>query len=191
MSRKLKWLLCMMFVLGVTASVSAQSLGDVARKERTKQKPQSARTYTNEDIPSVETPKEEPKPESGTPVVGATNASTDKKDANKDTKPKDDKTAADKQAELNTAWKAKVADAKAQVATLEREINLMQREDRLRTAVYYNDAGNRLRDDKAWAEQEKKYQDDLAARQKDLASARQKVDEAREAARKAGATSVE
>lgn len=190
MSRKLKLLLCMMFVLGVTASVSAQSLGDVARKERTKQKPQSARTYTNEDIPSAEPPKEEPKPE-GTPVVGATDTSADKKDADKDAKAKLDKTAADKQAELNAAWKAKVADAKAQVATLEREINLMQREDRLRTAVYYSDAGNRLRDDKGWAEQEKKYQDDLAARQKDLSDAKQKVDQTIEAARKAGATSVE
>ena len=194
MTRTCRLMLCMVFMLGLAASLSAQSLGDVARKERAKQKPQSAKTYTNEEIPGVEIPKEEPKAADATAAASTVvGADADKKDGAKDTKAaaKPEKTDAEKQAALNAEWKAKVEESKKNVASIEREINLMQREEKLKVAVYYSDAGNRLRDDKAWAEQEKKYQDDLAARQKDLSGAKEKLNGVLDAAKKAGATSVE
>jgi hypothetical protein len=200
MTRYCKLMLCMLIVLSATALASAQSLGDIARSERNKQKPQAARTYTNDDIPSVTIPKDEPK----TPAAGTeANATDDKKDGEESagaTETKDEAkidkkgeeaTSVEKQNQLNAEWKAKVAAQKAKVADIEREIDLMQREERLRVAVYYADAGNRLRDDKKWADDEKKYQDDLATRQKDLSEAKAKLSDARDAARKAGATSVE
>ena len=189
MARYCRLLMCMLIVFAATALASAQSLGDVARTERGKQKPQAARTYTNDDIPSVATPKDEPR-------TAATDAKTDStardkaSDANADKK-KNDGTSAEKQNELNKEWTAKIAEEKANVAGIEREINLMQREQKLRFAVYYSDAGNRLRDDKKWADDQRQYQDDLASRQKDLADANAKLAETRDAARKAGATSFE
>jgi len=196
MGKKCKIMFCIAMTLALAGMASAQSLGDVARKERTKQKPQAARTYTNEDIPSVTLPAEEPKTgdtkadsKDGSAAPADANAA-DAKDASKTgaEKREAEKTDADKKAALNAQWKSKVASEKANVASIEREINLMQREERLRVAVYYSDAGNRLRDNKDWADQEKKYQDDLASRQKDLAAANAKLDAAREAARKAGAS---
>lgn len=189
MTRYWKLMLCLLIVLSATALASAQSLGDVARSERNKQKPQAARTYTNEDIPSVTIPKDEPKTSAAGTDASATD---DKKDGEAKADKKDDEaSSAEKQNQLNAEWKAKIAAQKAKVADIEREINLMQREQKLRVAVYYSDAGNRLRGDKQWTADQKKYDDDLAKRQKDLADANAKVDEARDTARKAGATSVE
>jgi len=180
MTRYWKLMLCMVIVLTATAIASAQSLGDVARKERSKQKPQAARTYTNEDIPSVEIPKEEPKADSAAPAADAT---AEKKDGAK--------SPAEEKAALNDEWKKKVAAEKANIASIEREINLMEREEKVKATVYYADAGNRLRDNKDWTDQEQKYKDNLAARQKDLAAAKAKLDGVKESARKAGATSYE
>jgi len=204
MTRYCRLMMCMLIVFAATALSSAQSLGDVARTERGKQKPQAARTYTNEDIPSVTTPKDEPKTAAATDAKGdstapdktagdvkaSTTAETKPSSANGEKK-KDDATSAEAQNKLNKEWTEKVAEEKANVADIEREINLMQREQKLRVAVYYSDAGNRLRDDKKWADDQRKYQDDLASRQKDLSDANAKLDEIRDAARKAGATSLE
>jgi hypothetical protein len=181
MARYWKLMLCMVVVLIATTVASAQSLGDVARKERSKQKPQAARTYTNEEIPSADIPKEEPK--DATAATADANVGEEKKDASKS----GEKSVVETQKAKDAEWKSKVSDAKAAVASLEREINLMEREERLRVAVYYSDAGNRLRNSKDWDDQEQKYRDDLAARQKDLSSAKAKLDDTREAARKAGA----
>lgn len=183
MTRYWKLMLCMVIVLTATAIASAQSLGDVARKERSKQKPQAARTYTNEDIPSVYVPKEEAKADDAAPAGDAT---AEKKDGDKPTK-----SPAEEKAALNAEWKKKVDSEKTNIASIEREINLMEREEKVKAAVYYADAGNRLRNNKDWADQEQKYQGDLAARQKDLAAAKAKLDGVRESARKAGATSYE
>ena len=183
MTRYWKLMLCMVIVLTATAIASAQSLGDVARKERSKQKPQAARTYTNEDIPSVSMSKEEAKPDN---AAAAADANAEKKDGDKSAK-----TPAEDKAALNAEWKKRVDSEKANVASIEREINLMEREEKVKVAVFYSDAGNRLRDSKDWANQEQKYQTDIAARQKDLAAAKTKLDTARESARKAGATSYE
>ncbi len=191
MSRYSKLVLCMAIVLTATAVASAQALGDVARKERTKQKPQAARTYTNEDIPSVDIPKDAPKTDAASSVEAAKSPEGEG-DAKADgSKQESKKTAAEQKAALNAEWKDKISGAKSAVASIEREINLMEREQKLRGAVYYADAGNKLRDEKLWADTQKKYQEDLAARQKDLAAANQKLEQAREAARKAGATGVE
>ena len=69
----------------------------------------------------------------------------------------------------------------------ERELDVMQRENKLRTADYYGDAGTRLRDAKKFTDDDRKYQDDIAAKQKALDDAKTKLDQTREEARKAGA----
>jgi hypothetical protein len=85
-----------------------------------------------------------------------------------------------------TEWKNRVAAQKEKLSDGEKELNLMEREHQVRVAVYYADAGNQLRDSKKWFEDEKKYQDDHTAKQKEVEEARQKLNDIKEEARKAG-----
>jgi hypothetical protein len=165
--------------MAVTTLASAQSLGETARQERARQKPQAAKTITNDDIPSVDTPRD-------------ATVATDKKDDadSKDAEKKKDLSAQDKLNEMQ-AWKAKVAAQDAKVKDVDREINLMQREHKLREAVFYADAGMRVRDERTWFDQERTYQADLSAKQKALAAERNKLDELKDAARKSGAGGID
>ena len=86
-------------------------------------------------------------------------------------------------------WTTKIGDQKKQIAALEHELDLLQREYQLRVAELYWDAGNRLRDDKKWAEDEQKQKDDVAEKTAKLDSLRQKLEELLEGARKAGVPS--
>lgn len=176
MSRTCRWMLCFVVVIAATAMASAQSLGDVARQERAKQKPQSAKVITNDDIPSVDTPNSA--------------APTEKEDSAGDAKEGKSLSADEKIKEMQQ-WKDKIAAQDAKVKDLDREINLMERERKLREAVFYSDAGLRIRDEKKWGEDDRKYRDDLAARQKALGAERTKLDDMKTAARKAGVGGVD
>ncbi len=187
MTRYWKSILCLVTVLTGSAILSAQSqpqsLGDVARQEKAKPKPQAARTYTNEDIPSIDPSKYEQPAEDA--KADATASTAEGATAEKAKSPVEEQKA------LNSEWKKKVEDQKAAITGIEHEIDLMKREQRLKAAVFYADAGNKLRDNKQWLDDEQKFQADLSSRQKDLAAARTKLEDTREAARKAGATGYE
>jgi Glu-tRNA(Gln) amidotransferase subunit E-like FAD-binding protein len=181
MARSKKIQFCVLFLIAVANFAYAQSLGDVARKERARPKPQAARVYTNDDIPSVDLSKEEASTPKDANTESVTSAAKDE----------DKKSAIEKQHALNEEWKNRVAKEKANVADIEREIDLMQREEKLRVAVYYSDAGNRLRDSKQWDDEQQKFQKDLADKQNKLSEAKTKLTDALEEARKAGATGYE
>jgi len=66
------------------------------------------------------------------------------------------------------------------------ELDLEQREYRLRAAAYYGDAGTRLRDSGQYDKDNAQYKSDVDGRQKALDAARQEFDEMQEQARKAG-----
>lgn len=78
------------------------------------------------------------------------------------------------------------AELKKEIAMLERETDVDQREMSLRQAYYYGDAGTQLRNGQKFAEESKKSQDDLQAKQQHLAETKQKLENLREQARKAG-----
>ncbi len=167
-----------------TTFATAQSLGDVARKQRQQKKPAATRVYSNEDLPT------------SAPInIGGSATAEETKPAEENvTEPKTgEKTegatpsAPEDLAKVATEWRAKADEQKKAISLLERELDVMQREYKQRIAAYYWDAGNRLRDDRRWADEERKYQADLADKQKQLAEARQKLDDLREEARKAGA----
>jgi hypothetical protein len=176
-----KYSVCAGVIVAASALASAQApLGDVARQERSKQKPQAAKTITNDDLPSVDTSRD---------VAGSSDSKKDDADS-KDGEKKKDLSASDKMKEMD-AWKAKVAAQDAKVKDLDREINLMEREHKLRQAVFYADAGTRVRDERMWFDQERKYQADLSTKQKALAAERNKLDDLKEGARKAGVGGIE
>lgn len=169
------------FILGMvltTTVAAAQSLGDVARRQRQQKKPAATRVYTNDDLPT------------NAPInIGASPAGEDTKAAETKAAERTDAAAPavpEDKDKLAAAWRAKFDEQNKAIGLLERELDVLQREYRQRAAAVYGDAGNRLRDDRKWADDDRKYQADIADKQKQLADARQKLDDLREEARKAG-----
>lgn len=156
---------------------AAQSLGDIARKQRQQKKPAAARVVTNDDLATATTFNN-----------GAASTGIEEKPADAADKKATDSTlpSPEEKARLAAEWRAKLDEQRNAVALLEREVDVFQREYKLRVTAYYADAGYRFRDQRTWGEQDRKYQDEIAAKQKNLADARQKLEDMQEQARKAG-----
>ena len=158
----------------VSSAGAQESLGELARQQRQTKRPSTARVITNDDIAMAAAPA---------PVVAA-EPNSDKSD-----KEKSDAAAvptADDKAKLAASFKAKADEQKKNIAQLERELDVAQREYRIKVAVYYADVGNNLRDGKKWAEEDRKQRAELDDKQKALAAAKQKLDDIQEQARTAG-----
>lgn len=155
--------------LMVTCAGALQSLGEVARQQRESKRPSAAKVYTNDDIA--------PSPQASAPAAPA--AKTDQPEEVAPPKAED-------KAKLAADLTSKIDEQKKAVAQLERELDVAQREYRLKVAVYYADAGNSLRDSKKWAEEDRKQKAELEGKQKAVAEAKQKLADLQEQARKSG-----
>ena len=175
-------------LVGVSGAQS-EPLGDYARSVRKGEKaPASAKKYDNDNLPSSD----------NISVVGNATDSAGPEDANPapDTtvvKPEDGATtpapaAKDetKKTDANDAWKQKIADQQGKVDLLSRELDVTQREYRLRAAAFYADAGNRLRGSAAWDKEDAGYKQQIAQKQKAVDDAKKTLDDLKEQARKAG-----
>ncbi len=91
-----------------------------------------------------------------------------------------------KKKELTESLNKQAEDIKKQIALLERESDVNQREMKLRQANYYGDAGTQLRNGQKFEEDAKKNQEDLQKKQQELNDAKQKLENLREQARRAG-----
>jgi hypothetical protein len=169
-------------LLLAVGSVSAQSLGDAARSARkNKANPNpTTRHFDNDNLPTND----------ALSVVGpeppaATNAAASAQS-------KDNKAVADPAAATLERQKAaedtkkKLDQQKEKIDSLNHEIDLDQREQRLRAAAFYSDAGTRLRNSAQWEKEQSQSVNDAAEKQKALDTAKQQYDEMQERARKAG-----
>ena len=174
-------LLVTLLILAV-GSVSAQSLGDAARSARkNKANPNpTTRHFDNDNLPTNDVLS----------VVGpeppaATNAAASAQ--SKDNKPVADPAAAGlERQKAADDTKKKLDQQKEQIDSLNHEIDLDQREQRLRAAAFYSDAGTRLRNSAEWEKEQSQSVNDAAEKQKALDTAKQQYDEMQEQARKAG-----
>ncbi len=177
-------------------SSSGASLGDYARQIRKDSGPAAKarpKVFDNDNLPR----------EDKLSVVGA--ASTPSADnaaatpaepsatapaAGETTKPDaKGKSAADETAAKQAVWKQwqqKLAGQRDQVALIQRELDVMQREYQIRAAAFYADAGNRLRNSADWDKTDAQYKQQIADKTKALEDAKQKLDDTEEEARKAG-----
>ena len=174
-------------------SAGAQSVVDAARASRAKQKANpNARVIDNDVIPSTldaSSGASASAPESATPAKLSDDKKDDasaKKDAAKDEKKSADKTTADDDQKNIDSWKKLINDQKKEISQLERELHVAQREAGLRAAAYYADAGVMLRDSAKYAEDTRKLQSEIDTKTQALASAKQKLADLQEQARKAG-----
>jgi hypothetical protein len=146
----------------------------------------SERASSSTDATKSETPESassksgEHKPEQ--PKDGATAAN----DAQDKAKPGTSTDASDDRQKVNEEWQKKIADQKNALELLQRELDVLQREYRLRAAAMYADAGNRLRNSAQWDKDEKQYKAQIDAKQKAVDAAKQQLEDLREQARKAG-----
>ncbi len=168
----------------------AQSLGEVARSARKGKTHQSAANhqYDNDNLPKTE----------HLSVVGPApavtgNGSTPTGDVNPQnqaaaqaTATADKKAAAEKPPSAADEWKNKIDDQKQKVASLSHELDLTQREYRLRAVAMYSDAGNRLRNSATWDKEDADFKKQLDEKQKAVDAAKQDLDNLTEQARKAG-----
>jgi hypothetical protein len=177
-----KWLACAIIVFAGTTLVCAQqSLGDVARQERARPKPHAAKVITNDDIPSVATPE----PDSATTNEKKSAAAPgDESDKNKPP------SAADKIKQIEM-WKSKIAAQEAKVQALDEQVGQIDRDYKLRMSAFYADLGTRLRDEAKWAQEQQKFQDEMAAKQKERDAERDKLDDMKEQARRAGVNGID
>jgi hypothetical protein len=173
----------------VTLSAAAQSLGDAARKARQNRPAEpTTRVITNDDI-STGTPSRAVEPESAARSASSSDeASKSSSEAKTGDEAKKDKDSGDDQAKLDKGWQEKIAAQKDQISLMERELDVLQRENKLRATNYYADAGARLRDEKKYAEDDRKYRDQVAEKQKQIDDAKTKLEQMKDEARKAGAS---
>src|SRR6266576_689486 len=96
------------------------------------------------------------------------------------------------QAQTEATWKQGGDKIKSQQETIDlltRELDVAQREYQIRAAAMYGDVGNRLRNSADWDKQDAQYKQQIADKQKALDDAKQKLEDLREEARKAGVPS--
>lgn len=184
------------------------SLAQYARQKRLEKQSEPApkRVYDNDNLPRevhisvVGAAKEAPAAENRAQTSELENASapadqpkdttnTDQNDPSK-TKPEvsPGQSGEDRQ-KANDDWKKRIAEQKAKVDLESRELDVMQREYRLRAVAVYSDAGNRLRNSGTWDKEDKQYKEQIATKQKALDAARQQLAEIQEKARRAGVPS--
>ena len=182
-------------MLVTLAGAQTESLGDYARGIRKDEKPASAKKYDNDNMPksdkiSVVGNATESSPEDANAASTPSDSSAQPKDGTKPSTPatQDAGKPADSSDahKANDEWKQKISEQQAKVDMLTREVDVTQREYRLRAAAFYADAGNRLRNQGSWDKEDAQYKQDLAKKQKALDDAKKAVDDLKEKARKAG-----
>jgi len=166
----------------VVVSASAQSLGDVARQNRAAKKPSTGpkTVIDNDMIPSAIIPAETPKEKAEAEAEA-------KKEGGKEESGKEEKKEGAKKdpAEIKKAIEAE----KREITQLQRELDVAEREAKLRAAAFYADAGTMLRDQAKFAEETRNTQAEIDGKKQALEAAKQKLSDLQEEARKAGVPS--
>jgi hypothetical protein len=191
--------------LTMLAGAQSEPLGDYARavrKEKKQEKLESGKRFDNDNLPKTDklsvvgNAAQEPATSSDADAQAAQDnsqpqkAQTDQKgdESAKIAESKPGEPAKDRQ-KMYDEWKKKISAQQEQVNLLTREMDVMQREYRLRAAAFYADAGNRLRNAGSWDKEDAQYKQQLAEKQKTLDAAKEELQDLRERARKAGVPS--
>lgn len=166
-----------------------QSLGSYARTVRKKKAQPGAKTFDNDTIPKSDTIS----------VVGDTSTSGRQAAASDDeVQPQPGSNSPNQMPKVTPGqsqqerqqvydqWQGKISEQQSKIDGIAHELDLDQREYRLRAASFYGDAGARLRDEGQWDKQDAQYKEKIADKQKDLDNAKQALNDLHEQARKAG-----
>ncbi len=202
-------LIAMVFAFAalVAGTVAAQDapLADYARQARKDKagRPAAKKVYTDDDLPHVDKlstiPAESPSASGETAPSETEQPATPAEEGKTDTAAKKPATAteADKPAPKKEdsaqakqkdweGWKAKIQTQKDAITLAEKELNILQREFKLRQAAFYGDAAQRMQNAAAWDREDNNYRDQIDKKQKEVDSAKAKLEKMQDEARRAG-----
>jgi hypothetical protein len=170
-----------LLLLGVSAA-TAQSLGDYARSVRKNKPdtPSATRHFDNDNLPTDQTLSVVGPPPTADDSAASKAASDSAPKA-----PSDPAAAAADRQKAADEWKEKLDKQKEKIDSLNHELDLDQREYRLHQAAYVSDptiASRNGQFDKELTDE----RNDMDAKQKAIADAKQQLDDLQEQARKAG-----
>jgi hypothetical protein len=184
-----------------TAQTQNQPLGDYARAVK-KIKPATekpAKTYDNDNLPNNSKLSVVGAPESAVENsneqgkdASAKQDSEQKADASKkaenlsDLKP--GQSSDDRQKAISD-WKQRMQDQKSKVDLLARELDLLQRERQVKQADFYSSTARAVQNARGFDEEDAKYKQQIADKQKALDDAKTKLNDLQEQSRKAGVPS--
>jgi hypothetical protein len=186
--------LLLAFCMTATGTAQDDSLAAQARQARKNKVTTQTRTFDNDNLPRedklsiVGTPQP---PADANPPAAATSTTTDASSKDKSANASTDNNvstkdaAAKKQAEWSQ-WKDRIVAQKEAIDLSQRELDVTEREYKLRMAAMYADVGNRLRNSGQWDKQDADYKAQIEAKRKALVDAKQKLEDMQEEARKAG-----
>ena len=191
-----RWNIGLLILIGLVTGIAAaqsDSLAEAARKHKEQQagKTPTAKVYTNDNLPTTETISTVGTPPSDNTAPkqtdGQPNASTDPSAAaSKDgTKPDDGKS----RQKTWGDWRDKIQKQKASVEQMQKESEELDRQFKLTTGNYYNNAQQRIYDGAAMQKEDAAYKTQMEQKKKALDDAKQKIDDLQEEARRAGVPS--
>lgn len=166
----------------IEVTAQSESLGDQVRAIRKQKRKPATKVYTNDNLPTS----------ASISVVGPiAEGSTDEKPA---AKPQDENEkhvqkenkSEEKKPLDEQAWRDQFSEQKKKISDLEHELDVLQREYRLQITNYYADAGSKLRNERAWAEEDATFRTNIAEKQKQIEDAKAQLQDMVEQARKAG-----
>jgi hypothetical protein len=163
---------------------AAQDLGAIARQQRQQKKSSAKKVYTNDDISSGQPVMQSAEPATEAKVGAAGEAKAGAVVEAKVAKPKE--ASVEDKTKAAAALQQTVDAQKAEIASLTRELDIADRENRLRAANYYGDAGNSLRDPAKWAAEQIAKQEEIDGKKKAIDAAKAKLADIIEQGRKAG-----
>jgi len=175
------WMTIGALLLAGANLASAQALGDVARSNRKGKVQQvAAHHYDNDNLPTTD------KLSVVGPAAASSSTPANPAAATAAQPAADPKAAAAERQAAADEWKGKLDDQKKTVDSLNHELDLTQREYRLRAVAQYSDAGNRLRNSAQWDKEDADFKKQLEEKQKAVDDAKHELESLQEQARKAG-----
>ena len=207
MNRVFRFSLTALLFMSVCAGVavaqsSAQSLCDYARAIKKSKgapaTPEQKKVYDNDNLPAnasisvvgrdpVAPPNDAATPDQPKDANAPAQATgDDKKDEKKDLEIKAGQSAGDRKEALD-AWKQKLDDQSTKVNSVAHELDLLQREYRVKSSEFYANAANRAQNPTGFAKDDADYKQKIADKQKELDEAKAKLSQMQDEARRAGA----
>ncbi|HEX7894160.1 MAG TPA: hypothetical protein VF447_08220 [Terriglobales bacterium] len=204
MERKLSIFVVAVVVLGCAVGALGQdnspSLGDYARAAR-KAKPEppassAPKVYDNDNMPKESTlsvvGNESASPnDQGTDAQASTDKpaatkSADAKDKDKLPEIKPGESTEDRQKAIGE-WKDKLKGQQDKIAQLSHELDLLQREYRVKAAEFYGNTARRTQNPTGFAQEDADYKKQIAEKQQAVDDAKAKLSQMQDDARKQGA----
>jgi len=181
-------------------STLGPSLGDYVRSHKKEKKQTAVKQFDNDNLPTQDklnivgggaqssSTTQTASQDEGKPVTDAAAAGNQADKAEKMPTVEAGQSQEDRQ-KVYDRWQEKISTQKEKVDSLSHDLDMLQREYRLRAAEMYGDAGSRLRNQGAWDKEDADFKQKMDAKQKEINEAKQQIDDMQEDARKAGVPS--